>query len=86
VDVLRELGFRAHQAHRAARKFRRHDEASVRELAAMRGDEKTYFSAAREHIRDLEQLLLSELEQEDLSRDLGWDAETLRAEFGERSR
>ena len=36
VQALRLLGFRAHQAHRAAQKFRRHDEHAVRELAEMR--------------------------------------------------
>jgi len=78
VDALRALGFRAHQAHRAAQKFRRHDEASLRELAALRDDRGKYLSAAREHIDSLEQTMLQDLTEEDNLKDLGWDAESLR--------
>ncbi|MDX1642779.1 MAG: monovalent cation:proton antiporter-2 (CPA2) family protein [Thermoanaerobaculia bacterium] len=85
VEVLRLLGFRAHQAHRAAQKFRRHDEAAVRELASMRHDEKSYIGAARQRIEDLESLLLGDLERVDEMRDAGWDAESLRREYGGRS-
>ena len=78
VDALRALGFRAHQAHRAAQKFRRHDEASLRELAALRHDRGKYLSAAREHIDFLEQTMLQDLTEEDNLKDLGWDAASLR--------
>jgi hypothetical protein len=84
VDALQMLGVRSYHAHRAAKTFRKHDEDSVRELAEMRHDQKAYFSTARERIRDLEQLLLSELEYGKESRDAGWDTESLRGEFGER--
>jgi len=78
VDALRLLGFRAYQAGRAARTFLRHDEESMRELAKMRGDRATYFSAARGRIADLERMLLADLEDAGVARDLGWDAESLR--------
>ena len=80
VDVLRELGFRAFQARRAAQTMFRHDESAMRELGEMRHDRKRYISTARERIRDLENTLLAELETRDETRDMGWDTETLRAD------
>ncbi len=82
IDALRLLGRRGHQAHRAARTFRKHDEASVRELGTMRDDRKAYFSAARERIQALEELLLSEVEGPTEDRDAGWDTDSLWEEFG----
>jgi Kef-type K+ transport system membrane component KefB/voltage-gated potassium channel Kch len=83
-DVLHTLGKRAHRAYRAARTFRAHDEASVRELGRMRHDRKAYLSAARERIESLEELLLSEFEAPPGDRDAGWDTESLRSEYGSR--
>jgi monovalent cation:proton antiporter-2 (CPA2) family protein len=82
IDALRLLGRRGYQAHRAARTFRRHDEDSVRELGAMRHDRKAYFSAARERIQSLEELLLTEVEGPMEERDAGWDTDSLREEHG----
>jgi monovalent cation:proton antiporter-2 (CPA2) family protein len=81
IDALRLLGRRAYQAFRAANKFRAHDEAAVRELAAMRHDQKLYLHTARQRIGDLETLLLSDLEDTSEIRDMGWDTETLREEY-----
>ena len=81
VDALGMLGVRRFHAHRSARTFRRHDEKSVEELAAMRHDRKAYISTARQRIRDLEQILLAELQIEGESRDAGWDTDSLRDEF-----
>ena len=83
TDVLRLLGFRAYQAHRSAQKFLRHDEESLHELTAeRRKDRKVYLNAARQRIEDLEQLLRSDLEDEGLARDIGWDADSLREDYG----
>ncbi len=82
VQALRLLGFRGYQAHRAARTFRRHDEAALRELAAMRHDKTLYINTARQRIQDLEELLLNDLGEIDDSRDAGWDTESLREEYG----
>ena len=79
---MRLLGFRAHHAHRAARKFRRHDEESVRELARMRHDTKAYITRARQRIQDMEEILLGDLEEVEHERDAAWDTTTLRREFG----
>ncbi|MGB8329352.1 MAG: NAD-binding protein, partial [Polyangiales bacterium] len=85
VDVLRQLGFRAYQAQRAARSFLRHDEASLIELSKLRGNQKEYFSAVREQINYLEQVLVDDLGFERENRDEGWDASSLRAEVDAKS-
>jgi monovalent cation:proton antiporter-2 (CPA2) family protein len=80
-EALAHLGIRAHAAHRAAQQFRRHDEAALRELYAMRGDQARYLSTARARIRELEERLLGELERPVQQGDHAWDAETLREEM-----
>lgn len=85
TDALRLLGFRAYQAQRAAQTFLRHDEESLRELTARRADRTVYINTARQHIADLEQILLADLQDRGLERDLGWDAESLREEVRQRS-
>jgi CPA2 family monovalent cation:H+ antiporter-2 len=82
IDALRLLGVPAYRAHRSARTFLRHDEASVRELASLRHDRKHYINVARQRIRDLEELLLADLGERDENLDAGWDTESLREEFG----
>ena len=82
VDALRLLGRPAHQVQRASRTFFRHDEDSVRELGKMRHERAAYFSAARERISALEELMLTELDAKGEERDAGWDTESLREEFG----
>ena len=81
TDALRALGFRGHQAHRAAQKFLRHDEESLRQLVEHHAETSSFMSVARQRIEDLEQLLLSDVHREDLTRDMGWDAESLREEM-----
>jgi voltage-gated potassium channel Kch len=80
ADAMRLLGFRAYQARRAAQKFRRHDEQSVRELAGLRGDRKGYIGHAREMIRDLERLLQADLGETRHELDSAWDTASLRTE------
>jgi voltage-gated potassium channel Kch len=85
IDALRMLGIRATQAYRAAQTFRRHDERNVREQAALLGDE-AFFDVAAKAIRDLEALILRELEGEgEIGGESAWDTESLRQEFGRRS-
>lgn len=81
IDALTALDVRAHRAHRAAQRFRRHDEASLRELARMRHDRNQYFTAAREQMELLERTMLQDLEDRDDLADAGWDAESLRRDF-----
>jgi len=82
IDALSLLGLRSYHAHRMAKTFRIHDESALRELSGMRHDKKQYITVARQSILDLEQLLLSELEDTGVSRDAGWDTDSLREEFG----
>ena len=82
IDSLSLMGYRTFQAYRAARTFRRYDEDSVRELADMRHDRKEYLSVARQRIQDLEEVLLNELQGQTETRDVGWDTESLRRDFG----
>jgi monovalent cation:proton antiporter-2 (CPA2) family protein len=60
VDALRELGMDERRARRAAEIFRKHDEASVREMAKLRDDDDDYISVARKHIENLERALASD--------------------------
>jgi glutathione-regulated potassium-efflux system protein KefB len=62
TDALRALGFADEHATRAARIFREHEEASVREMAKWTGDEEGYVSIARLHIENLEKALASDRE------------------------
>ncbi len=77
-DALKLLGRRAYQVERTANKFRRHDEQAQRSLAAVRDDQKEYISTVRDRVAELEELMKSDLIEEDLMRDIGWDAESLR--------
>jgi CPA2 family monovalent cation:H+ antiporter-2 len=81
VDALRLMGSRAYRAERAAQRFRRHDEESLRELTDRRGDHAVYVNLARQRIRALEQMFEADRAEPSLERDAGWDAESLREEF-----
>jgi monovalent cation:proton antiporter-2 (CPA2) family protein len=62
IDALRQLGMDERRARRAAEIFRRHDEASVCEMAKIPEDDEAYVSIARKHIENLERALASDLE------------------------
>ncbi|HVF69996.1 MAG TPA: monovalent cation:proton antiporter-2 (CPA2) family protein [Chthoniobacterales bacterium] len=62
IDALRELGMDERRARRAAEIFRKHDEASVREMAVLPDDDEAYVSIARKHIENLERALESDVE------------------------
>jgi monovalent cation:proton antiporter-2 (CPA2) family protein len=54
TDMMRELGFRAYHSERAAQKFLRHDQESLRYMATMKDEEHSvYITAARQRIEDL---------------------------------
>jgi monovalent cation:proton antiporter-2 (CPA2) family protein len=81
-EILRDLGRRAHQVHRTGRRFLRRDAQAMRDLAGSWGDDKRYFSEAREYIARLEEHMLAELEVEQV-RDAGWDTDSIREDFGD---
>jgi monovalent cation:proton antiporter-2 (CPA2) family protein len=78
--ALRKLGYRAHQARRMAVEFRRHDEASIKHLASLLGEDQTVlFAAARQALAEQENLLRDEASHP-FNTDVAWDTDTLRAE------
>ncbi|MEM7247048.1 MAG: monovalent cation:proton antiporter-2 (CPA2) family protein [Acidobacteriota bacterium] len=82
VDALKLLGFSAHQVQRSARAFRRHDEASLRELAGLRHDRQSYICRARERIRLVEEQLRQDFEGSDRREDRAWDVSSLSRDEG----
>jgi len=82
TDALRALGVRAHRAHRAAQRFRRHDEALVRELASSYGRDD-FVDLVRRRAEEAERVL-----RDDIARampnagDQGWDSEQLVRTYG----
>jgi voltage-gated potassium channel Kch len=83
ADALRGLGFRAYEAQRAARVFRRQDEATVRELAKhWATGTDSYLAAARQRIRMSQEAIAADRDGFHHVADAGWDTESLRAEFG----
>lgn len=57
ADVLRELGFPAYSATRAAKLYRKTDEAAVRKMAQHRHDRTSYINLARESVTALDELM-----------------------------
>ena len=84
ADVLRQLGFRAHAAHRAAQAFRRYDEEAMQTLAPTRHDLQRYISDVREQIALQEALLTADRNHDPASGDHAWDSEELRETFRQR--
>ncbi len=80
VDVLRLMGFHGHEAHRAAARFLRHEERTLRELTAHRGDQERYIDAARRAILELERVLEADRSAPDRAADGAWDPQSLRDE------
>ncbi len=73
TDLLRALGLRAHQAHRAAQAFKRHDEQAVRDLAQYWEDDEAYFRNARLGIEAFERMFVSDAKTGRALGDHGWD-------------
>ncbi len=82
IQALKMLGFRSHQAVRSANKFKKHETESVFELAKMKHNRKQYIQSAKQIIKDLEKMMLNEINYKNENKDLGWDTNTLRSEFG----
>lgn len=62
AEALKELGFKALQATRAARLFRTHDENMFRALAQDWGDEERYIVASRETSERMNELLAADIQ------------------------
>ena len=82
ADALSELGMRKYQIQRSLKKFRKHDEMMLKELAKSRHEkEDTYFKHGRQAIAAVELLMLESMENEMNNKDMGWDTETIKKEF-----
>ncbi|HEY0677049.1 MAG TPA: monovalent cation:proton antiporter-2 (CPA2) family protein [Chitinophagaceae bacterium] len=79
VDVMKMLGYRTYMAQRAARLFFRHDEANLKKLASIK-DHDEYIVTAKAYIEEIEEMLRADLNDIALSKDAGWDEDTLIAE------
>ena len=78
VDALRLLGQSSHRAHRAAQMFRRVDERTIVEMAAVRHDQERLMRTARDRVALLERTLAADRARERALDEGGWDAETMR--------
>jgi voltage-gated potassium channel Kch len=80
-EALERLGMRAHQAHRAAAIFRRHDKRLFEKLRPLWGDAEGFVLASRQSAMTLEKLLAAErLGPQDGDGDVGWDTASLKTE------
>jgi glutathione-regulated potassium-efflux system protein KefB len=82
IAALQAIGYRAHTAHRLARRWRAHDERMLEELADAwgSGDRETYFRKARVALEEAERLMRDEDPVVFIERDAAWDNESLRAD------
>lgn len=79
IASLRALGFRAHTAHRLARRWRDHEEREIEELIALWGEsEDVRFARARAAMQEAERLMREEDPSVYGHRDAAWDDEGLR--------
>ncbi len=81
IEALKQLGYRAHTAHRLARKWRDHEEQALEELGELWGkDRDGYFEKVRAGMEEAERLMRDEDPTVYDERDAGWDNESLRAD------
>lgn len=78
TDALRRLGVRAHRAHRAAQRFRRHDEKLMWELVGEEDAMDDMFRLMKRHQQQLEQVMKADLDDETWRGEDGWDSAALR--------
>lgn len=71
-ETLKQLGFGAYEAHKAALRFRQHDQRVLEEMQAIRQDEQKLITKARKARDDLEKLFDEEYGHRDLDRDKDW--------------
>lgn len=78
VEALKLMGVRSYRAHRAAQIFKQHDEAALRDVAAMEGDDTALIARSRQLSQDLERILQSDKEDRREEGDRAWDVSALR--------
>jgi glutathione-regulated potassium-efflux system ancillary protein KefC len=81
IEALQHLGYRAHTAHRLARRWRRHEESVLEELGDLwHVDRDTYFKRTRGAMEEAERLMRDEDPTVYASGSDGWNNESLRAD------
>jgi len=84
TKVLSQLGFQNFQAHRLARTFRRHNHEVIRDLCQHHGeDEKIYLSESKKRAQELEEILMTEQDDDSYTQDFSWDSAARRQEIRE---
>lgn len=81
ADALSFIGYRKNQVQRSLKKFRKHDEKYLKELATSRKEQKAFIRHSRQVIEELELMMLEDIENEAKDKDLGWDTETIKEEY-----
>ena len=82
AEALNKIGFRNYQVQRSLKLFRRRDEQMVRELAELRHEKSALIRGSRQRIQDMERLMQDDLNRMVKDKDLGWDATSLKEEYG----
>ncbi|MBX7096773.1 MAG: monovalent cation:proton antiporter-2 (CPA2) family protein [Myxococcaceae bacterium] len=84
--ALRNLGVRAHTAHRIANRWRAHDEKALLDMMKFVGgpDRNAFFAEARKAMENFEKTMREELQGTTGQPDKGWDNESLRNEANAR--
>ncbi len=83
AGALKLIGLRQYQIQRALKLFRKHDENMVRELAKVRHEQSALISSSKQLMEDIENVLRVDIKRIGKDKDLGWDASSLREEYGE---
>lgn len=81
ADALSLLGHRRYAVHRALKTFRKHDEEMLHELAGSHHENTTFLKNVKRKSKDMEKLILDDMESIGKDKDLGWDASSLKKEF-----
>jgi monovalent cation:proton antiporter-2 (CPA2) family protein len=79
VDVMRFLGYRSYSAIKAARAFRKMDDANLKKLAAIQ-DQDEYIITARGYMEEMERTLQADNQNILTTEDKSWDEESLIAD------
>jgi len=75
MEALKSLGFRAYQAQRAARLFKKHETQAIVEMHGKHGDDReAYFAEAAERVSELERVMQTDLRDFGENLDHAWEA------------
>lgn len=80
TEALKIMGVRAYTAQRAHDLFLKHDEKSLKKMAAARHDKKKYMNALRNRIEELETLLQNDIHEKSIHTHTGKDMSEIRKE------